>query len=85
MTTTCTARWSHVKNPDDNSLFDFDRDQNSNDKDDIYSLQDWADLGECTKNPDYMNIYCQKVRYQSYLHVISINVRVLFTCPGTTV
>ena len=24
-------------------------------------LQDWAKLGECKKNPDYMNIYCSKV------------------------
>ena len=62
---------------DDDCVVDIDDDQNSDDKDDIYSLQDWADLGECTKNPDYMNIYCQKVRYEFCLHVISINVRVL--------
>ena len=24
-------------------------------------FQDWAKLGECKKNPDYMNIYCSKV------------------------
>ena len=26
-----------------------------------FNLQDWAKLGECKKNPDYMNIYCSKV------------------------
>ena len=61
------------EDPDDKTVVDFASDQNSDDKDDIYSLQDWADLGECTKNPDYMNIYCQKVGSQSFSRTCHVN------------
>ena len=25
--------------------------------------EDWADMGECRKNPEYMDIYCAKVTW----------------------
>ena len=31
--------------------------------------EDWAGQGECNTNPEYMNIYCKKVRNTARLHV----------------
>ena len=40
-------------------------------------LQDWAKLGECKKNPDYMNIYCSKVAQ----HIVAQLASQYFTFP----
>ena len=37
--------------------------------------EDWADMGECDSNPEYMNIYCAKVCHKTNIcrsyHMIS--------------